>query len=60
MPIQEDHNPKGVDAYNSEEEKEKSTREDESEGEDSYPCEGDLLMMRRVLKNQQNMFSHYG
>lgn len=44
--------PRGVDAYSSENEKEKSTSEDESEGEDSYPCEGDLLMMRRVLKNQ--------
>jgi len=29
----------------------KSASEDESEGEDSYPCEGDLLMMRRVPKN---------
>ena len=42
----------GVDAYISEEEKEKNASEDKSEGEDSYPCEGDVLMMRRVLKNQ--------
>ncbi|KAG2405923.1 uncharacterized protein HKW66_Vig0051780 [Vigna angularis] len=41
-----------VDSYSSEEEEEKDTSKDESEGEDSYPCEGDLLMMRRVLKNQ--------
>jgi len=30
---------RGVDAYSSEEEKKKSASEDQSEGQDSYPCE---------------------
>ena len=42
---------RGIDVYSSEDEKEESASEEENEGEHSFPCDGDLLMMRRVLKN---------
>jgi len=48
---------RGVDIYSSQDKKESESETDseessESTNEDSYPCEGELLMIRRVLNNQ--------
>jgi len=48
-----------IDHYSSEEES--STSESESEsfqesnGDDAYPCEGNLLLIRRLLNNQPSV-----
>jgi len=46
---------RGVDRYNSQDENESesgSEESNESNIEDAHPCDGDLLMVRRILNNQ--------
>jgi len=45
---------KGVDTYSRQNEESSSESDDESKnkGEDDYPCNGDILMIRRTLHNQ--------
>jgi len=51
MPYQKSMILLGVDRYSSQDENE-SDESNESNIEDAHPCDGDLLMVRRILNNQ--------
>ena len=44
---------RGVDEYSSHDDEPSGIEEDNSEG--AYPCEGELMMIRRTLKNQSSV-----
>jgi len=59
VPYQKEYHLKGTNHCSSQEESTTSEGEGESSkesnGEDTYPCEGNLLIIRRLINNQPNL-----